>query len=297
MFQKKFTITSDQAGTRIDALCASLFPKISRSRWTKHGSFKCHGVAKTCKTKVKSGETWSVSCEPESSGDHLEPWDTPLEVLAEGKSWVVINKPYGVSVHPSSSENSQQTVVNALVYHFGQNLAENFDEIEGRQVPRPGLVHRLDKTTSGVLLVAKTNAAHKYFQDHWPEFEKTYAAIVQGRPPATGKIESGIARDPYNRTKMVATRSEDKWSVTEFETIKTAGGNDVKASSSHLKVIIRTGRTHQIRVHLSSIGFPIIGDELYDGPSAKRIMLHAESLKFTDPDTDKEMVVQAEASF
>lgn len=292
-----FTILAAEAGQRIDALCAQKFSEISRSRWTKHGEYTCNNIVKTAKTKCRKGEEWKVSCEEESSSEHITPWDTELEILAETDSYLVLSKPYGVSVHPSSSEKSHQTVVNALVHHFGKNLAENYDKIEGRQVSRPGLVHRLDKTTSGVLLIAKTNAAHKYFQDNWPSFQKTYHALVQGGPPASGKIESGIERDPNNRTKMMATQDENKWSVTEFETLKTSGGNDVTASTSLLKVIIRTGRTHQIRVHLSSIGYPIIGDELYDGPEAKRIMLHASSLKFTDPNTGKEVMVEKERPF
>lgn len=297
MLKQEFTIAVGEGGQRIDVLASQKMPEISRSRWTKHGSFKCNGVVKTAKTKSKEGESWKVSCAKESSMTHLEPWDTPIEVLAETDSYLVVNKPYGVSVHPSSSENSNETMVNALLHHFGTNLAENYDEIEGRKVARPGLVHRLDKTTSGVLLIAKTNTAHRYFQDNWPSFEKTYYALVQGGPPATGKIESSIVRDPNNRKKMMASQDEDKWSVTEFETIKITPGNDVIKSTSLLKVNIKTGRTHQIRVHLSSIGYPILGDELYDGPEAARIMLHATSLKFTDPDTGKEVLVEKERPF
>lgn len=296
-FKAEFTVLEAEAGQRVDAVCAGKYDHISRSRWTKHAHYMCDGEAKSAKTKLKAGQKWEVSCAEESNVDHLEPWDYPLEILKETDSYLVLNKPYGISVHPSSSENSNKTIVNALVHRFGSNLADNFDEIEGRKVARPGLVHRLDKTTSGVLLIAKTNQAHKYFQDHWKEFEKTYFAQVQGGPPATGKIESGIVRDPYNRKKMRASQDPEKWSVTEFETISTTPGNDVTDSQSLLKVTIKTGRTHQIRVHLSSIGFPVIGDELYDGPASERIMLHATSLKFTDPDSGKAVVVESEKPF
>lgn len=297
MFKAEFIVIEAEAGQRIDTLCAQKYPQISRSRWTKHAQFLCEEMEKSAKTKVKAGQEWEVLCAEESNVDHLEPWDYPLEILADTKTYLVIHKPYGISVHPSSSENSNETMVNALVHHLGDNLAENFDEIEGRRVARPGLVHRLDKTTSGVLLIAKTNQAHKFFQDHWREYEKTYFALVQGGPPSSGKIESGIVRDPYNRKKMKATQDPDKWSVTEFETISTKPGNDVKDSESLLKVTIRTGRTHQIRVHLSSIGFPVIGDELYDGPPAERIMLHAARLKFTDPETGQTVLVEKECPF
>jgi 23S rRNA pseudouridine1911/1915/1917 synthase len=297
MFKDTFTVLEAEAGQRVDALCAQKHPHISRSRWNKHAEFLCDEMEKAAKTKVKAGEEWEVTCAEESNVDHLEPWDYPLEILKETDSYLVINKPYGISVHPSSSENTNETVVNALVHHLGSNLAENFDEIEGRKVARPGLVHRLDKTTSGVLLIAKTNKAHRFFQDHWTDFEKTYYGLVQGGPPQTGVVESGIKRDPYNRKKMRATQETDKWSVTEFETISTRPGNDVTDSESLLKIKIKTGRTHQIRVHLSSIGFPVIGDTLYAGPEAKRIMLHATSLKFKDPDTNEEVLVEKERPF
>jgi len=296
MFKAEFTVTDAEAGKRIDVLCAQKFSDLSRSRWQKHGKFKCNSNAKPAKTKSKTGDNWEVACAPETISDNLTPWNHPLKVLKESDSWVVIEKPYGIAVHPSISDTTQKTVVNALVHQFGQKLSENFDEIEGRQIPRPGLVHRLDKTTSGVMLIAKNNAAHKYFQTHWKDFSKHYQCIVQGKTPLSGKIESGIIRDPHNRQRMTAANSEkSKWSVTEFETV---GDDNNRPVQSRLNVIIHTGRTHQIRVHLSSIGFSVIGDVLYGGPKADRVMLHAQKLTFTDPDNnDTEVLVESEVPF
>ena len=285
MITETFTVNDGEIGQRIDVLSAQKFPELSRSRWQKKGKFELDGVEKPAKTKVRSGDNWTISCAPETTCDDLKAWDHPLKVLAESDSWVVIEKPYGIAVHPSISDSSQKTVVNALVHMFGEKLSENFDEIEGREIPRPGLVHRLDKTTSGVMLIAKTNEAHRYFQDNWKEFEKTYHCVVQGQPPINGKVESGITRDPHRRQRMTAANNDKaKWSVTTFERLEVV---DKKAL---MKVNIHTGRTHQIRVHLSSIGFPVIGDVLYGDPKAARVMLHASELKFMNPDKDGEMV-------
>lgn len=294
MIEAKFTVNPSEVGLRIDVLSAKKCPEISRSRWQKRGHFDCEGIKKTAKTKVKIGENWYVQCEPETTCDDLQPWDKPLKILKESDSWVVIEKPYGIAVHPSISDSSQETIVNALVHMFGAQLSENFDEIEGRQIPRPGLVHRLDKITTGIMLIAKTNEAHRYFQEHWKEFEKFYECIVNGQTPQSGKIESGIVRDPHNRQCMTAANNDKaKWAETAFERLE-----ELDKNRSRLRVQIFTGRTHQIRVHMSSINFPILGDVLYGGPKSKRVMLHACELRFKDPDNDgAEVVVQSEAPF
>jgi len=274
------TIKNSQGGKRIDMLCAQIFPEISRSRWQKQGKFFCNGVEKSYKTKVKIGQIWEVHYKTKTFvTDEILPWDFPLTILEESQSWIAIEKPYGVSVHPSVTEKSQKTIVNALVHYLGTNLSENFDKIDGQRILRPGIVHRLDKTTSGVLLVAKTNQAHRFFQEHWKDFEKIYYAVVQGRPPKKGKIEGAIIRDSVHRKKMkVSLNAKAKEAVTFFERI------DQNEKYSLLKILIPTGRTHQIRVHLCSIGFPILGDELYGGFVSERIYLHAHKLIFLDLD-------------
>jgi len=294
MIKSTFIVTEAEAGTRIDVLSTQKHPEASRSRWQKRGRFNCGEEQKNAKTKVKTGEEWTIQCELENTCDDIKPWKKSLKILKESDSWVVIEKPYGIAVHPSISDNSQETIVNALVHMFGENLSDNFDEIEGREIPRPGLVHRLDKTTTGVMLIAKTNEAHRYFQDHWKDFSKSYHAIVKGQPPINGKVESGIMRDPHKRQRMTAADAQGaKWSITEFERLEELDGK-----KALLKVNILTGRTHQIRVHMSSIGFPVVGDVLYGGPEAARVMLHASELKFTDPDNkDAEVVVSSEVPF
>jgi 23S rRNA pseudouridine1911/1915/1917 synthase len=278
-----FTVTQDQSGTRIDVLCAQKFPEISRTRWQKQGLFFCDGQKKKSNTKVRIDQQWSVECEEEtmifSSG--IEPWNHELKILAESKTWVAIEKPQGISIHPSPSDQSDHTIVNALVSQFGKKLS-SVDE----DVSRQGIVHRLDKVTSGVLLVAKSNATHTYLQDHWSEVVKTYFAVVTGTPPAKGRIEGGILRDSKDRQKMAVSSSEKSRSaVTFFEVL------EIKGDKSLLKINIPTGRTHQIRVHLSSIGFPIVGDTKYKGKPSDRVLLHAGQLQFPDPDKKGEVMV------
>ena len=213
MTQSTFTVTQKESGTRIDVLCAQKFPDISRTRWQKQGMFFCDGQKKKNNAKAQIDQQWSVECEEETliSTTDIEPWDFPLKVLAESKSWMVIEKPEGISIHPSPSDRSGHTIVNALVHQFGKKLS-SMDE----EVPRPGIVHRLDKVTSGALLVAKTNATHKYLQEHWTEVIKTYFAVVTGTPPQKGKIEGGILRDTRDRKKMAVSSSEKSKSATTF---------------------------------------------------------------------------------
>lgn len=303
MIQENFTIQKNEAGIRIEVLSAKKFPHISRTHWQKNGSFESDGVAKPGKTKTREGETWTVQCEEENTEpQNIVPWDFPLKVLKESKTWVAIEKPAGISVHPSPSERTNQTIVNALIHQFGKNLSVPSSSFPLNASPRPGIVHRLDKITSGVLLVAKTNETHRYLQEHWKKVKKTYYAIVETHHgvslPQKGKIEAGITRHHQNRQKMTVSKDEKaKEAETYFETIKTWNtvGTRYIASlknqdtASLLKITIPTGRTHQIRVHLSSIGYPILGDVKYGGIAADRVYLHAERLVFPDLDKKGEM--------
>lgn len=277
----KITITEAQNKQRIDSLAAALFPTISRSQWTARGVFICDGEEKDAKTKVRVGEEWTIRYHERVDLSKLTPWNHPLKILAESDTWVAIEKPVGMAVHPSPSDPGQQTVLNALVHQFHNHLSEAFDTIEGQTVARPGLIHRLDKETSGVLLIAKNNTTHTYFQKHWKDVEKIYMAIVKGIPPLQGKIEAGIMRDKCDRQKMAVSDGPlAKPALTYFERLET---NEQK-NTSLLRVRIPTGRTHQIRVHMSCIGFALLGDKKYGGCDAERLLLHAHMLTFPDPD-------------
>lgn len=294
---QSITITEQESKKRIDVIAAEQFPDISRSQWQKYGTFILEGNKKKGNTKVSEGQVWELQYEAPGIFDgHLEPWDYPLKVLKETDDYVVIKKPIRISIHPSPSEPTQKTIVNALIHQFGSgHLSQNSEEIDGKTIPRPGIVHRLDKPTSGVLLVAKNNTAHKFFTDHWEEVEKIYYALVSGNPPEKGHIEGEILRDPKNRKKMTVMKSDKgRDAKTSFEVVeRDIGLGEGKGNGTLLRVQIFTGRTHQIRVHLSSIGFPIVGDELYGGKAAKRLMLHATSLTFPDPQTEEKITVEA----
>ncbi len=282
MTELKFTVSEKHEGKRLDTLASELAPEFSRSRWQKAGMFLRNGEEVSYKTKAVVGDTWELSCEPASGlPPQLEAWDFSLRILAESKSWLVIEKPIDVSIHPSASEPDQHTIVNALAHQFPAWKKAFPDE-----PLRPGVVHRLDKPTSGILLIARTDAALRYFQDHWKETEKWYRAVVTGRPPQSGRVEGAIARDSKNRTKMAVSNAE---SAKSAESYFERDAISPYEKYSLLRVRIPTGRTHQIRVHLSAIGFPILGDSKYGGEKAERLFLHAEKLTFPDPDKNGEM--------
>jgi 23S rRNA pseudouridine1911/1915/1917 synthase len=286
MTELKYIVSEKNAGKRMDTLASELVPEFSRSRWQKAGVFIRNGKIASYKAKSAVGDSWVLSCEPASGlPPQLEAWDFPLHILAESKSWLVIEKPIDVSIHPSASEPDQHTIVNALAHQFPK-----WEKAFSDEPLRPGVVHRLDKPTSGVLLVARTDAALRYFQDHWKETEKWYRAVVSGRPPQSGRIEAAISRDFKNRTKMTVqggSHAKDAESYFERDSLS------VDEKSALLRVRIPTGRTHQIRVHLSAIGFPLLGDVKYGGEKADRLFLHAEKLTFPDPDKNGEMTTVA----
>jgi len=278
MPQKILKIDEKNSGVRIDLLATKLFPGISRTAVAKHSKFVRGDAEFPGKTRTRTGEVWKIEfCDPSASENSKKttPWEFDLQVLAESKSWLAINKPIGVSVHPSASENSQETIANALAYRFGGTDLKI----------QPKIVHRLDKTTSGVLLVAKTTEALRFFQKNWGKVEKIYTALVVGRVPASGRIVGGILRDWKNRTRMAVSDAENAKSA---ETRFWREDFDPERKISRVRVQILTGRTHQIRAHFAAIGFPILGDEKYGGRVAERVFLHARRLKFPDPDAGDE---------
>jgi 23S rRNA pseudouridine1911/1915/1917 synthase len=229
---------------------------------------------------------------PAPEPSDLTPEDIPLDVLFEDSDVLALNKPPGLVVHPAAGHRTG-TLVNGLLHHC-RDLAG----VGGER--RPGLVHRLDKDTSGVLVVAKNQAAMDSLaaQFRAAEVRKEYVALVRGVPASGGRIETLIGRSPRDRKKMSARPARGRRAVTHYEVAETFG------DASRLRVRIETGRTHQIRVHLAHIGHPVLGDRQYGGsgarlsqtagrPAAPRQMLHAEALAFRHPRTGREMRVTA----
>ncbi len=260
-------IPAELAGERLDAALAKLLPELSRSRLKaliKAGDVALGGRPVTDPArKVAAGEAVVVAV-PAPVGADPEPEAIPLSILHEDADLVVIDKPAGLVVHPAAG-NWTGTLVNALLHHCAGSLSG----IGG--VKRPGIVHRLDKDTSGVMVVAKTDAAHQglaaQFADHGRDgdLERAYLALVWGSPePFRGTIETQIARSPSDRTRMAVVRSGGKQAITHYEVVErfpADAGRDALASLVECR--LETGRTHQIRVHMAEIGHPIVGDPLY----------------------------------
>ncbi|MCP5536277.1 MAG: RluA family pseudouridine synthase [Akkermansiaceae bacterium] len=277
---------------RIDQFLVSRLPELSRSRiqaLLKSGDILLNRAKAKAKQNVSSGDLITVLIpEPETAG--ASPQDIPLEILYEDEDIVVINKAHGMVVHPAAG-NADGTLVNALLFHCQGQLAG----IGG--VERPGIVHRLDKDTSGCIIVAKNDAAHQSLtsQFHDRSNEKRYLAVVQSKPnQAEGNIFTNIGRHPVNRLKMaVVNPGSGKSAITDYKVLHTADdGTTLVLCDLH------TGRTHQIRVHMLHIGTPILADPIYSKPARQpvqpgRLMLHAWQLVINHPRTGERMAFQA----
>ncbi len=292
-------------GWRIDKFLVVSFPDISRSqiqRLLKDGNVTRNGdVVADSSTKVKENEVYSLVI-PEPVDAIPQPEDIALDVVYEDDDLIVVNKPFGMTVHPAPGAPNG-TLVNALLFHCQGNLSG----IGG--VKRPGIVHRIDKDTSGLLVVAKNDMTHKALSAQFSEhsIERTYYAVVFGvLSPMEGRIESLIGRSPYDRKKMAVVRKNGKNAVTNYKTLKIFGN-----FASLVQCRLETGRTHQIRVHLSSKGCSLVGEQLY-GKNKKiesksvsedvrdfvnsfaRQALHAKSLGFVHPRNGKFMQFDSE---
>ncbi len=252
-------VPKNKAGVRLDKFLADALDALSRARiqaLMADGCVFLAGVAaQNPSAKVKAGEIYSVKMPPVVAAEP-EPQDIPLDVVFEDEDVIVIDKPPGLVVHPAAG-NADGTLVNALLAHCGSSLSG----IGG--VARPGIVHRLDKGTGGLLIAAKNDAAHealsRQFADH--SMDRAYYALVWGVPkPPKGEIEGNIGRSPKNRKKMAVVERGGKHALTRFKVLKAFG--DVAAL---VECRLATGRTHQIRVHMTSIGHPLIGDPVYGG--------------------------------
>jgi 23S rRNA pseudouridine1911/1915/1917 synthase len=281
----KLTVPAGCAGLRLDQALAQLLPEYSRSRlalWIKAGQATLDGRAVQPRQKVRGGEAIEVvpSVGPDTLAHRAE--DIPLDIVFEDASLLVINKPAGLVVHPGSG-NWHGTLLNALLRHA--------PALSG--IPRAGIVHRLDKDTSGLLVVARTLPAQADLvrQLQARSVKREYLAVAHGRIARDGKVDAPIGRHPVKRTKM-AVVARGRQAVTRYQVLERY------ANTTLLRCRLETGRTHQIRVHLSSLGHPLVGDPAYgkrnSGIAFPRQALHAERLGLLHPKSRKEMSWQTE---
>jgi len=301
------TIAAEEAGQRLDRVLALRIPVLSRSRLK--ALILDHRVTVEARTildpgyRVNAGETVAVQV-PAPEAARPEGEAIPLTIVYEDDSLIVIDKPKGLVVHPSAG-HATGTLVNALIAHCGDSLSG----IGG--VKRPGIVHRLDKDTTGLMVVAKNDQAHRALSKQFADkgesgLKRGYIALVWGAPDRPkGTIDAALDRSPHNREKR-AVREGGRAAVTHWQLLETFKGRDAKSVASMLACRLDTGRTHQIRVHLAHIGHPILGDATYGTgfktkaallPQAarealdalSRQALHAELLSFEHPQTGKLM--------
>ena len=294
-----FEVEDVDAGARLDAYLAAHIADWSRSRIKRlieDGDVLVSGRTSKPSYKLRSGDAVEVELTA-SPGSLFTPENIPLEIIYEDDSLVVVNKPAGLVVHPASGIQSG-TLANALAYHFKQ-LSQAGGSI------RPGIVHRLDRDTSGLIVVAKTEEAHENLADQFRArlVFKSYVALVHGRvAQESGRIEGAIARDPRNRTRMAVARAGGRPALSLYRVRRRYDRFTL------LDVEIKTGRTHQIRVHLEWLKHPVVGDAVYGGGRDKTVIdavlrsrinalgrqfLHAEQLGFSHPRTGEAMRFRA----
>jgi 23S rRNA pseudouridine1911/1915/1917 synthase len=284
-----FEITEEDSEKRLDVMLTAKLGSFSRNRVEKlitDGNILVNGKAVKPGYKLKQGDKASVSI-PEPKVLEVKAEDIPLDILYEDEDIIVVNKPRGMVVHPAAG-NYEGTLVNALLEHCKGSLSD----ING--VIRPGIVHRIDKDTSGVLVVAKNNSSHGILSDKLKEHDikRVYIAVAEGVIiEDTGKIDAPIGRHPTERKKMAVNLKNGRRAVTHFKVLERF------KSATLLELQLETGRTHQIRVHMAYIGHPLIGDTVYgrkkqtygiDGQA-----LHARVLGFVHPGTGKYVEFEA----
>ena len=282
-------VTEDSADLRLDQAAVELFPDFSRGRlqqWIKSGELTVNGKRAKPSRRMLGGEYLCIEAQLVSEGE-VVPQDIPLEIIFSDAHLLVLNKPAGLVVHPAAG-NWEGTLQNALL-HYDPELDT---------LPRSGIVHRLDKDTSGVMVVARSLKAHASLvnQLQTRSMSRVYEAVVKGDIPTAGTISANIDRNPRDRKKM-AVRESGKSAISHYKLIQHLPG------TSHVEVSLESGRTHQIRVHMTHIGYPIVGDHLYGrGPIKQkglpasaieaingfpRQALHARTLKLIHPENQE----------
>jgi len=320
-FQRTIDVPAEAAGQRLDQFVASQLEGVSRSRvqlLMEQGDVLVDGEREKASLKLRGGERIEVTGEPHPAPLKATAEDIPLDIVFEDADLAVVNKPAGMMVHAGSGQSddarSRGTLVNALLFRF-KALSSTGGEL------RPGIVHRLDKDTSGLIVVAKNDRTHAALGEMFAsrQMKKTYIALVQGTVErARGTINAGVGRDPVRRTRMTAQPTENaRTAVTHYEVVRRLANRFGKFTL--VRVRIETGRTHQIRVHMASIGHPVVGDTLYGGagqltdqvvsqaaqskaarrradPERLRLgrnFLHAARIEFVHPGTGKLLELEA----
>ena len=282
-------VTEDSADLRLDQAAVELFPDFSRGRlqqWIKSGELTVNGKRAKPSRRMLGGEYLCIEAQLVSEGE-VVPQDIPLDIIFSDEHLLVLNKPAGLVVHPAAG-NWEGTLQNALL-HYDPELDT---------LPRSGIVHRLDKDTSGVMVVARSLKAHASLvnQLQLRSMSRVYEAVVKGDIPTAGTISANIDRNPRDRKKM-AVRESGRSAISHYKLIQRLPG------TSHVEVSLESGRTHQIRVHMTHIGYPIVGDLLYGrGPIKQkglaaaaieavngfpRQALHARTLKLIHPENEE----------
>ena len=290
MDENYICITAEESGERIDALLARALPSLSRSQVQKlleQGMVTLNGRELKKNFRCSAGECYELVL-PEPAELPLIPQNIPLDVVYEDEDLIVVNKARGLVVHPAPG-HPDGTLVNALLYHCGDSLSG----IGGQR--RPGIVHRIDKDTSGLLIVAKNDFAHQGLSAQLADHSlcREYEALVRGNfKQDSGTIDKPIGRHPIDRKRMAVTEKNAKPAVTHWQLLASYRGY------SHILCRLETGRTHQIRVHMASIGHPLLGDFTYGAPSPEKGLegqcLHARRLRFVHPRTGEHILLETE---
>lgn len=277
----RLTVTSEEAGQRADSLLARRLEGLTRSaaaRLLEEGRVTDRGRPAAKNLRVQPGQVLELQL-PEPEEPEARPQNIPLDVVYEDRDVIVVNKPTGMVVHPAPG-HPDGTLVNALLYHCGESLSG----IGGQK--RPGIVHRIDRDTSGLIIAAKNDRAHlslaAQLQDH--SLSRVYEAVaVGGLREDRGTVDAPIGRHPVDRKRMAVDRQNGREAVTHWRVLARYPG------FTHVECRLETGRTHQIRVHLASIGHPLLGDVVYGSkkpvPGLAGQCLHARRLRFTHPST------------